>query len=86
MSVHVLVCINVILREVYIFNFICCYDCQGLFFCVLGDNPIVETQLSEIEAWTSEFKTSTKDSEDDIVLDILAGDFNIDNMSPGSIF
>lgn len=48
-----------------------------------GDKPVVESQLSEIEKWTVEFRDDTYSTGDSVVFDVLCGDFNIDNMSPG---
>lgn len=50
-----------------------------------GDNPVVHNQLHEILEWTGEFRRDTADPDDKVVLDILCGDFNIDNMSPGEL-
>ncbi|XP_045194176.2 sphingomyelin phosphodiesterase 3-like [Mercenaria mercenaria] len=50
-----------------------------------GDNPIVYRQLTEILKWSSEFRAETFEDGDEVLFDMLCGDFNIDNMSPGDV-
>lgn len=50
-----------------------------------GDNPVVVHQLSEILEWSSQFRADTEEKGDTVLFDMLCGDFNIDNMSPGDV-
>lgn len=48
------------------------------------DDSIHSNQLREIQMWTNEFKRRRFDNGTEVVgFDIICGDFNIDNMSPG---
>ena len=40
-------------------------------------------QLDDIVKWTKEFRSESQD--DAIVFDVVAGDFNFDNTSPGEV-
>lgn len=42
-------------------------------------------QLDDIQVWTDEFIKDTKKTGEKVVFDIICGDFNFDNMSPGKI-
>ncbi|XP_062592445.1 sphingomyelin phosphodiesterase 5-like [Saccostrea cucullata] len=48
-----------------------------------GETPIIQKQLDEVLLWTEEFRTLTGDQRDSVTFDILCGDFNFDNISPG---
>ncbi|XP_052231861.1 sphingomyelin phosphodiesterase 3-like isoform X3 [Dreissena polymorpha] len=48
-----------------------------------GTKPIVSSQMSEILLWTTEFRERHDAPGEHVTFDILCGDFNIDNMSPG---
>ncbi|XP_076470303.1 sphingomyelin phosphodiesterase 5-like [Babylonia areolata] len=48
-----------------------------------GQEPVLLSQLDNIVEWTAEFRKKTADSRDVVLFDVLCGDFNFDNMSPG---
>ena len=48
-----------------------------------GDKPIVEKQLDSLLEWTDSFRQETLGQSERVVFDVLCGDFNIDNLSPG---
>ncbi|XP_019646997.1 PREDICTED: sphingomyelin phosphodiesterase 5-like [Branchiostoma belcheri] len=48
-----------------------------------GPFEILPRQLDELLTWTEDFRRRTLGSDDIQVFDILCGDFNFDNMSPG---
>lgn len=39
--------------------------------------------MDEMVEWSQAFRDSTLKSDEMVVFDIMGGDFNIDNMSPG---
>ena len=44
-------------------------------------------QLDEIQLWTKNFKENNYNFKNEhIAFDIITGDFNLDNISPGLIF
>lgn len=48
-----------------------------------GETPIIQKQLDEVQLWTKEFRAMTSGQGDIVTFDILCGDFNFDNISPG---
>lgn len=48
-----------------------------------GAESVIVQQLDNIMEWTSLFRRKTADSRDVVLFDVLCGDFNFDNMSPG---
>lgn len=48
-----------------------------------GETPIIQKQLDEVQLWTKEFRAMTSGQGDIVTFDILCGDFNLDNISPG---
>lgn len=48
-----------------------------------GETPIIQKQLDEVQLWTKEFRAMTCGQGDLVTFDILCGDFNFDNISPG---
>lgn len=50
-----------------------------------GDNNVLEKQLDCMLQWTREFREQTLDLGDVILFDVVCGDFNFDNMSPGML-
>ncbi|KAL4234906.1 hypothetical protein ACF0H5_006547 [Mactra antiquata] len=48
-----------------------------------GTNEIVNHQLAQIADWSTLFIEQTTRDCDKIMFDVICGDFNIDNMSPG---
>ncbi|XP_070574346.1 sphingomyelin phosphodiesterase 5-like [Ptychodera flava] len=48
-----------------------------------GKDPIHQIQMNEILQWQEEFRTKSLQDGEVIAFDILCGDFNFDNMSPG---
>lgn len=45
------------------------------------------SQMDEILQWIEQFERDTFNTEEEIlVFDVLGGDFNLDNMSPGDVF
>lgn len=47
-----------------------------------GSATALQKQLDEIVKWTKEFREETNKSTDNIMFDMLCGDFNFDNISP----
>ncbi len=56
-----------------------------VFLIITGTKPIVSSQMSEILLWTTEFRERHDAPGEHVTFDILCGDFNIDNMSPGMV-
>lgn len=50
-----------------------------------GPHSVLCQQLDEILKWIEEFRQETKDAKDKVLFDILCGDLNFDNISPGSL-
>ncbi|TSK20081.1 Sphingomyelin phosphodiesterase 5 [Bagarius yarrelli] len=50
-----------------------------------GDGEIRCEQLNMITEWIDEFQSSNKKEDEMIVFDVLCGDFNFDNCSPGTL-
>ncbi|KAJ8302707.1 hypothetical protein KUTeg_019103, partial [Tegillarca granosa] len=46
-------------------------------------NSILDKQLDAVLAWTEEFRSETLKTTDKVLFDVVTGDFNFDNMSPG---
>lgn len=55
------------------------------FFIFLGLNSILDKQLDAILTWTEEFRSETLQTTDKVLFDVVTGDFNFDNMSPGNV-
>jgi len=53
--------------------------------CSTGSETAIQKQLDEILKWTKEFREETNKSTDNIMFDMLCGDFNFDNISPGIV-
>nr|KAG5707903.1 hypothetical protein BaRGS_031634 [Batillaria attramentaria] len=54
-------------------------DTEAELWC----QPVIKKQLDDILIWCQEFRQRTADSRDIVLFDILCGDLNFDNMSPG---
>lgn len=39
-----------------------------------------------VTKWIEDFQTANKKSDEDVAFDVLCGDFNFDNCSPGELF
>ncbi len=50
----------------------------------LEKEDIHSDQLHEIQLWTSLFRKDHTNENEIVLFDIVVGDFNIDNMSPGN--
>ncbi|KAK7114861.1 hypothetical protein V1264_000848 [Littorina saxatilis] len=48
-----------------------------------GTQPVIARQLDDILEWSAEFRKQTADSRDVVLFDIICGDLNFDNLSPG---
>nr|XP_020468353.1 sphingomyelin phosphodiesterase 5-like [Monopterus albus] len=48
-----------------------------------GDGQIRYEQLNMITKWTGDFQTAYRQPDEDVAFDVLCGDFNFDNCSPG---
>ncbi|XP_063215961.1 sphingomyelin phosphodiesterase 5-like [Bacillus rossius redtenbacheri] len=48
-----------------------------------GEEAVIDKQLSEVSAFISEFRFATTRECEQVCFDIVCGDFNADNMSPG---
>ncbi|XP_035684434.1 sphingomyelin phosphodiesterase 5-like [Branchiostoma floridae] len=48
-----------------------------------GTRPVQTTQLTLMQTWLQEFRLSTKTGNETVAVDVVCGDFNFDNMSPG---
>lgn len=49
----------------------------------LGDGEIRFEQLNMLTKWIREFQAVTKQDNEMVMFDVLCGDFNFDNCSPG---
>lgn len=38
-----------------------------------------------VTKWISDFQSNNKEPDEDVVFDVLCGDFNFDNCSPGEL-
>ena len=50
---------------------------------VAGEAPILLQQLSFLHSSVTSFRAQTLSHDDHVAFDVIAGDFNFDNMSPG---
>lgn len=50
-----------------------------------GSEPLIDASLSEVHDVVEEFRSVNIDSAEDLVFDVIGGDFNVDNMSPGDL-
>lgn len=50
-----------------------------------GDKPVVQKQLDCLLEWTTKFRQDTSEHSETVMFDVICGDFNIDNLSPGEI-
>ena len=60
--------------------------CVCVSVCDTGAEPVLVHQLDDIVDWTAEFRRQTADNRDVVLFDIVCGDFNFDNISPGELF
>lgn len=51
-----------------------------------GDGQIRCEQLDMVTKWINDFQAANRQSDEDVVFDMLCGDFNFDNCSPGTCF
>lgn len=51
--------------------------------CCSGEGAIRCEQMNMVTKWISEFQAATGRADEDVVFDVLCGDFNFDNCSPG---
>lgn len=59
--------------------------CLGDPLCnpISGEGEIRCIQLEMVTKWIAEFQAANKQPDEDVVFDVLCGDFNFDNCSPG---
>lgn len=48
-----------------------------------GEGEIRCEQMNMVTKWISEFQAASGRSDEDVAFDVLCGDFNFDNCSPG---
>lgn len=48
-----------------------------------GTHPVHSEQMDDIIKWTERFRHEAYSTDEVVVFDIVGGDFNTDNMSPG---
>lgn len=58
--------------------------CGFLSLLVLGDGEVRCEQMDMMSKWTSEFQSAARQQDEVVVFDVLCGDFNFDNCSPGN--
>lgn len=56
----------------------------GVCFLFSGDGKIRCEQLHMITKWIGDFQATSRQDDEDVVFDVLCGDFNFDNCSPGA--
>lgn len=61
----------------------CVKHCVKLFFLKLGEGEIRCLQLDMVTKWIRDFQQENKQPDEEVVFDVLCGDFNFDNCSPG---
>ena len=49
-----------------------------------GNEPIHVKQLDSINIWLDAFRKRTLKSSEQVAFDVMGGDFNFDNISPGT--
>lgn len=49
-----------------------------------GEGEIRCEQLNMVTKWISDFQAAHRQPDEDVVFDVLCGDFNFDNCSPGT--
>lgn len=49
----------------------------------LGEGDVRCEQLDMVIKWIGEFQASTRQPDEEVAFDVLCGDFNFDNCSPG---
>lgn len=54
--------------------------------CVIfsGEGEIRCVQLDMVTKWIDDFQEAKRQTDEDVVFDVLCGDFNFDNCSPGA--
>ena len=50
---------------------------------ISGKRPIHKDQLDQVCEWTTQFRRETLQPNEIVVFDVLGGDLNLDNSSPG---
>lgn len=50
---------------------------------VLGEGDVRCEQMDMITKWMEEFQSTSRQQDEVVVFDVLCGDFNFDNCSPG---
>ena len=48
-----------------------------------GEGEIRCEQLNMLTKWIGDFQAANREPDEDVVFDVLCGDFNFDNCSPG---
>lgn len=57
---------------------------SGLCVISSGEGEIRCEQLNMVTKWIGEFQHANTQLDEDVVFDVLCGDFNFDNCSPGA--
>lgn len=55
----------------------------GLCFLSSGEGEIRCEQLNMVTKWIGDFQAANGQPDEEVVFDVLCGDFNFDNCSPG---
>lgn len=54
-----------------------------LCYLLSGEGEVRCEQLNMVTKWIGDFQAANKEPDEDVVFDVLCGDFNFDNCSPG---
>ena len=66
---------------IYIYIYVCVFVCVCV--CVSGDGDVRVEQLNLVSRWIDEFQEVHAEEGEMVMFDVLCGDFNFDNCSPG---
>ncbi len=50
-----------------------------------GETGVRGCQMDEVCKWSDEFRRTSQDENEIVAFDVLSGDFNMDNASPGKL-
>lgn len=59
-------------------------DSRCLGVVPLGEGEVRCEQLDMVIKWIGDFQTANRQADEVVAFDVLCGDFNFDNCSPGS--
>ena len=60
-----------------------CLLISDIKYYIEGNEPIHGKQLDSMNKWSDEFRQKTLKSNERVAFDVMGGDFNFDNLSPG---